>query len=168
MTPRLSILLLSIFFGTIGCSPTEERVRAIVGEELRALQEHSFITGGQTVGPYSPAVRAGNMLFVSGQIGLSPATGALAGNDIESQTRQALLNLETILEQAGCDSSDVIQCNVFMTDIREFPRMNLIYGGFFPEDRYPARSTMEVRALPRNAIVEIAAIALIPLSAHNH
>ena len=166
MTPRLAVSLLSFLLVAIGCGPSEERVRAIVGEELRAVQEHSFITGGQTVGPYSPAVRAGNLLFVSGQIGLVPATGALAGDDIAAQTRQALVNLEAVLEQAGCDSSDVVQCNVFMTDIREFPRMNLIYGGFFPEDRYPARSTMEVRALPRNAIVEIAAIALIPPSAH--
>jgi 2-iminobutanoate/2-iminopropanoate deaminase len=165
MTPRLTLALLSACLLASGCGPSEERVRAIIGEELRASHERSFITGAQTVGPYSPAVRAGNLLFVSGQIGLVPSTGAFAGDDIESQTRQALQNLEAILRQSGCDSSHVVQCNVFMTDIRQFPRMNLIYGGFFPEDRYPARSTMEVRALPRGAIVEIAATALIPPSA---
>lgn len=161
MRPLALIPLLTLAFCTIGCSPSEERVRAIVAEELRSLQERAFVTGGQVVGPYSPAVRAGNLLFVSGQIGLSPETGAFAGDDIEAQTRQALENLGSVLRQAGCDSSDVVQCSVFMTDIREFPRMNLVYGGYFPEDRYPARSTVEVRALPRQAIVEIAAIAFI-------
>lgn len=147
-----------------GCGPSESDVRRIVGEELNALHAHKAITGAETVGPYSPAVRAGRLLFVSGQIGLVPATGAFPGTDVESQTRQALLNLEAVLRQAGADSSHVVQCNVFLTDIRDFPKMNLIYGGFFPEDRYPARSTMEVRALPRNAVVEIAAIALLPNS----
>jgi 2-iminobutanoate/2-iminopropanoate deaminase len=156
---RLSFLAALVF---TGCGPSETDIRRIVGEELIALQSHEAITGAQTVGPYSPAVRAGRLLFVSGQIGLVPETGSFPGDDVESQTRQALLNLEAVLRQAGADSSHVVQCNVFLTDIRDFPKMNLIYGGFFPEDRYPARSTMEVRALPRNAVVEIAAIALLP------
>ncbi len=168
MRPLALIPILILVCCSLGCSPSEERIRAIVGEELRTLQDRAFVTGGQVVGPYSPAVRAGNLLFVSGQIGLSPETGAFAGEDIEAQTRQALENLGTVLRQAGCDSSDVVQCNVFMTDIREFPRMNLVYGGYFPEDRYPARSTVEVRALPRQAIVEIAAIALIPTTHSQH
>lgn len=165
MKSRASLHFLTVALFVLGCSPSEDRIRAIVGEELRNLQDRSFITGGQVVGPYSPAVRAGSLLFVSGQIGLSPETGALAGDNIEAQTRQALDNLGNVLRQAGCDSSDVVQCNVFMTDIRDFPRMNLVYGGYFPEDRYPARSTIEVRALPRQAMVEIAAIALIPSTA---
>jgi 2-iminobutanoate/2-iminopropanoate deaminase len=156
---RLSLIAALVF---AGCGPSEADVRRIVGEALNALQTHKAITGAQTVGPYSPAVTAGRLLFVSGQIGLVPETGTFPGTDVESQTRQALLNLETVLRQAGADSSHVVQCNVFLTDIRDFARMNLIYGGFFPEDRYPARSTMEVRALPRNAVVEIAAIALLP------
>ncbi len=168
MRPLSLIPLLTLALVALGCSPSEERVRAIIGEELRSLQDRAFVTGGQVVGPYSPAVRAGKLLFVSGQIGLSPETGAFTGDDIEAQTRQALENLGNVLRQAGCDSSDVVQCNVFMTDLREFPRMNLVYGGYFPEDRYPARSTVEVRALPRQAIVEIAAIALIPSRDSQH
>lgn len=160
MTSVRALLLAAIMVA--GCGPSESDVRRIVGEELNALYAHEAITGAETVGPYSPAVRVGRLLFVSGQIGLAPETGAFPGTDVESQTRQALLNLEAILRQAGADSSHVVQCNVFLTDIRDFPKMNLIYGGFFPEDRYPARSTMEVRALPRNAVVEIAAIALLP------
>ncbi|MCU0453218.1 MAG: RidA family protein [Bacteroidetes bacterium] len=140
----------------------------MIGEELRSLQQHEAITGAQTIGPYSPAVRAGGLLFVSGQLGLSPETGTFPGPDVETQTRQALINLGAILRQAGADSSHVVQCNVFLTDIRDFPKMNLIYGGFFPDGRYPARSTMEVRALPRQAVVEIAAIALLPQSADRH
>ncbi len=162
---RWSSLLL---IGLLGCGPSESDVRRIIGEELNALYRHQAITGAETVGPYSPAVRAGDFLFVSGQIGLVPETGAFRGPDIESQTRQALLNLEAVLRQAGADSSHVVQCNVFLTDIRDFPKMNLIYGGFFPDDRYPARSTMEVRALPRQAVVEIAAIALLPASTDTH
>jgi 2-iminobutanoate/2-iminopropanoate deaminase len=161
---RLSFLAALVF---TACGPSESDIRRIVAEELDALQTHKAITGAQTVGPYSPAVRAGRLLFVSGQIGLVPETGAFPGTDIESQTRQALLNLQAVLRQAGADSSHVVQCNVFLTDIRDFPRMNLIYGGFFPEERYPARSTMEVRALPRNAVVEIAAIALLPGRSQN-
>lgn len=153
---------------TAGCGPSDEDIRRIVADELNALQRHEAIVGAETVGPYSPAVRAGRLLFVSGQIGLVPETGAFPGPDVESQTRQALLNLEAVLRQAGADSSHVVQCNVFLTDIQDFPKMNLIYGGFFPEDRYPARSTMEVRALPRNAVVEIAAIALLPATSQQH
>jgi 2-iminobutanoate/2-iminopropanoate deaminase len=152
----------------VACGPTEDDVRRMIGEELNALHRTEAITGAQTVGPYSPAVRAGRLLFVSGQIGLVPETGAFSGPDVESQTRQALLNLQAILRQSGADSSHVVQCNVFLTDITDFPKMNLIYGGFFPDDRYPARSTMEVRALPRNAVVEIAAIALLPEPAVTH
>ncbi|MBI4427519.1 MAG: hypothetical protein HY562_00190 [Ignavibacteriales bacterium] len=119
----------------------------------------SFITNAQVVGPYSPAVKVGNFLFISGQIGISQETAELVGNDIEAQTRQAMINLLSLLTEAGFDSSDVVQCSVFLKDIKDFPKMNLIYGGFFAENRYPARSTVEVSNLPRNASVEIAAIA---------
>ena len=102
MNHRHLFFLPGILFVAAGCAPSEERIRAIVGEELRTQRERTYITGGQVVGPYSPAVHAGNFLFVSGQIGLSPETGALAGADIESQTRQALENLGSVLRQAGC------------------------------------------------------------------
>ncbi len=99
------------------------------------------------------------MLFVSGQIGMNPQNGQFPGNDIESQTRQALANLMAVLGRAGFDSSDVVQCSVFLRDMKEFSRMNLIYGGFFAEGRYPTRTTVEVSNLPRDARIEISAIA---------
>ncbi|MCI0706081.1 MAG: Rid family detoxifying hydrolase [Ignavibacteriae bacterium] len=117
------------------------------------------MTDAKTIGPYSPAVQVGNFLFVSGQIGMDPVTSELAGDDIESQTRQSLTNMMAILQQAGYDSSHIVQCSVFLKDINDFAKMNLIYGGFFEEGSYPTRTTVEVSNLPRNAKVEIAAIA---------
>jgi 2-iminobutanoate/2-iminopropanoate deaminase len=143
---------------SVGCGTSEDEVRAIVQEELSRAGERVYFTDARVIGPYSPAVRVGNFLFVSGQIGLLP-TGELAGDDIERQTRQALENLMSILQQAGYDSSHVIQCTVFLKDINDFPKMNLIYGGYFEERKYPARATVEVSNLPRKAKVEIAAIA---------
>jgi 2-iminobutanoate/2-iminopropanoate deaminase len=146
----------------IGCGRSDEEIRALVREELSRSFEKTIIRKGEPIGPYSPAVRIGKFLFVSGQIGMNPETVQLAGEDIESQTRQALVNLFSILEQAGFDSTHVIQCNVFLKDINDFQRMNLIYGGFFPDGQYPARTTVEVSNLPRKATIEIAAIAYKP------
>ncbi|MEX2117160.1 MAG: Rid family detoxifying hydrolase [Bacteroidota bacterium] len=148
-----------VFSLIIGCGRSDEELRALVQEELRAASTKTIISEGKPIGPYSPAVQVGNFLFVSGQIGMNPDTQALAGSDIRSQTEQALENLQAVLHRAGYDSSHVIQCNVFLKDINDFQAMNLIYGGYFPESAYPARTTVEVSNLPRNAIVEIAAIA---------
>jgi 2-iminobutanoate/2-iminopropanoate deaminase len=151
------IMLLGIMLG--GCGRSDEEVRGIVREELAKGATRDYMTSAQVIGPYSPAVRVGNFLFVSGQIGLDPETGKLAGTTIESQTRQALENLRSVLQKSGYDSTSVIQCNVFLKDINDFQQMNLIYGGYFQEGRYPARTTVEVSNLPRNAIIEVAAIA---------
>jgi 2-iminobutanoate/2-iminopropanoate deaminase len=160
MRTRQTILpLLPFLLSLIACGPNEDRIRQMIAEAFAANATITTITEGETIGPYSPAVRAGNLVFLSGQIGLDPATGTFAGDDIEAQTRQALTNLSRVLHQAGLDSSNVVQCNVFLTDMNAFQRMNLIYGGYFPEDRYPARTTVEVRSLPRGALIEIAAIA---------
>lgn len=148
---------LTIFL--LSCGPSDDEVRSLIHSELKKKSAIEYITEAQVVGPYSPAVRAGNFLFISGQLGIDPETSRLAGDDIESQTRQALDNLIDVLRKAGYDSSNVIQCSVFLKDINNFAKMNLIYGGYFSEGRYPARSTIEVSNLPRNAIVEIAAIA---------
>ena len=155
---KLIWLFLLLFL--LGCSKSDEELRKMIQDEISKSSERSFITNAQVIGPYSPAVKVGSILFVSGQIGMNPETTELAGPDIDSQTRQALMNLLAILEEAGCDSSDVVQCSVFLRDIRDFPRMNLIYGGFFADGKYPARSTVEVSNLPRNAKMEIAAIAV--------
>jgi len=134
-------------------------VKTIVANELANASARSKVTNAEVIGPYSPAVRIGNLLFVSGQIGLDPATGQLAGPEIEAQTQQALRNLGSVLSGTGFDSSHVVQCTVYLKDMNDFQKMNLIYGGYFQEGHYPARTTVEVSNLPRNAIIEIAAIA---------
>ncbi|MBI4548502.1 MAG: hypothetical protein HY707_11000 [Ignavibacteriae bacterium] len=137
----------------------ERRIREIVREELTEAAKRSAITDAYTVGPYSPAQRVGNFLFVSGQIALNQHTGVLENKDIETETRQALDNLMMILRNAGYDSSDVIATTVYLKDIKDYTKMNTMYGGYFEEGNYPARATVQVAALPRDARVEISAIA---------
>ena len=110
------------------------------------------------IGPYSQAVQAGNMLFVSGQIPIDPATGAFAGDDIVTQTRQSLTNVKNILEAAGYTLNDVVKTTVLLADIADFGAMNAVYATFFNENR-PARAAFAVKDLPRGALVEIEAIA---------
>ena len=143
---------------SLNCKSDQE-LRAMFQEELGKASAKTYFPSEDVIGPYSPAVKAGSMLFVSGQIGLDPETGDFPGTDVESQTKQALTNLMAVLARAGYDSSDVVQCTVFLKDMEDFQKMNLIYGGFFTEDKYPTRSTVEVSDLPRKAKVEIAAIA---------
>ena len=111
------------------------------------------------VGPYSQAVIAGNLVFASGQIALVPATGKLAGDDIETQTRQALDNLKAVLEAAGASLADVVKTTVFITDMGDFVTVNRIYKAYFTENP-PARSCVEVGKLPAGALVEVEAVAL--------
>jgi 2-iminobutanoate/2-iminopropanoate deaminase len=155
------IVAIAVFFLT-SCGKSDEEVRSIVRNELATTMHRSYVTDAKTIGPYSPAVQAGNFLFVSGQLGLNPETAQLVGDDIESQTRQAMSNLLSLLGKAGFDSSHVIQCSVFLKDINDFPKMNLIYGGYFTDGQYPTRATVEVSNLPRNAKIEIAAVAYKP------
>lgn len=110
------------------------------------------------IGPYSQAVQAGNLLFVSGQIPIDPATGAFAGDDIVTQTRQSLNNVRAILEAAGYSLSDVVKTTVLMADMADFAAMNGVYAEFFTEN-CPARAAFAVKELPRGAKVEIEAIA---------
>lgn len=110
------------------------------------------------IGPYSQAIQAGSLLFVSGQIGLSPETGQLAGLDLAEQARQALHNLKRILSAAGFDLSDVVSVDVFLTDMSQFSAFNAVYEESFSTHK-PARALVEVRALPRGALVEIKCIA---------
>ena len=142
----------------IGCQ-SQEDLKKMMREEIAKASAKTFYPSAEVIGPYSPAVQVGSMLFVSGQIGMNPQTGQFPGNDIEGQTRQALVNLMSILGKAGFDSSDVVQCSVYLRDMKEFSKMNLIYGGFFAEGRYPTRTTVEVSNLPRDARIEISAIA---------
>jgi 2-iminobutanoate/2-iminopropanoate deaminase len=113
------------------------------------------------IGPYSQGViAAGKLLFVAGQIALDPATGELTGGDIEAQTRRALENLRGILEAAGSSLDRVVKTTVFLRDLRDFPRMNRVYAEYFNLNP-PARSTVQVAALPKDALVEIEAVALV-------
>jgi 2-iminobutanoate/2-iminopropanoate deaminase len=119
----------------------------------------TYYSDAQVIGPYTPAVKVGDVLYVSGQIAFKPGTTELAGDDIELQTRQALDNLKSILTNAGYDMSDVIQCTVYLKDMNDFTKMNQIYGTYFVQGRYPTRTTVEVASLPRKARIEITAVA---------
>jgi len=110
------------------------------------------------VGPYSHAVRVGDALFCSGQIPLDPATGQLVAGDIKAQTRRVLENIKTILDDQALTFTDVVKATVFMTNLADFAAMNEVYADYFKSD-YPARSTVQVAALPRGANVEIEVIA---------
>ena len=110
------------------------------------------------IGPYSQAVKAGNLLFVSGQIPIDPATGAFPGEDITTQTQQSLNNVKSILEAAGYALTDVVKATVLLADMADFAAMNAVYAQFFTEN-CPARATFAVKELPRGAKVEIEVIA---------
>lgn len=112
------------------------------------------------IGPYSQAVQAGNMVFVSGQLPIDPATGTFAGDDIKSQTRQSLTNIKNILASEGIEMSQIIRVGVFMKDMNMFGDMNAVYGEFFDKD-FPARAAVEVARLPKDALVEIEAVACV-------
>lgn len=113
------------------------------------------------LGPYSQAIRAGNTLYTAGQVGLDPATGQLVEGGIVEQTRRALDNLSAVLEAAGSSLHDVVKTTVFLADLAHFGAMNDIYKGYFSESHPPARSTVQVAGLPREALVEIECVALL-------
>ena len=110
------------------------------------------------IGPYSQAMQAGNMLFVSGQIPIDPATGAFAGEDIATQARQSLTNVKAILEAAGYTCADVVKTTVLLANMEDFATVNSIYAEFFTAP-CPARACFAVKELPKGALVEIEAIA---------
>ena len=114
----------------------------------------------QAIGPYSQAIRCGAWLFTSGQVALDPKTGQLVPGGIEAEVHRALENLGAVLRAAGSDPSKVVKTTVFLADLGEFQAMNAIYARFFGEAR-PARSTVQVAALPRGARFEIDAIAIV-------
>ena len=111
------------------------------------------------VGPYSQGIQADDLVFTAGQLGIVPGTKEFAGPDIESQTRQALENLKAVLEAGSSCLKHVVKTTVFLQDIGEFSRMNTVYAEFFPEDP-PARSAVQVAALPLGGRVEIEAVAM--------
>ena len=112
------------------------------------------------IGPYSVAIQAGLLVFTSGQLGLEPASGNLAPGGVEAETRQVLTNLQHVLEDAGSGLDRAIKTTVFLKDMADFQKMNAIYGEFFQENP-PARSTVQVAALPKGGAVEIEVIATL-------
>ena len=112
------------------------------------------------IGPYSQAVRSGDFLYCSGQLGLDPASGNLA-EGVEAQTKQSLANLEAILASEGLGFGDVVKTTIFLADMADFATMNEVYAVYFAEP-YPARSTVAAAGLPRGARVEIEAVAVLP------
>ena len=110
------------------------------------------------IGPYSQAIKVGNLVFTSGQIPIDPATGNFVEGGIKEQTRQSLTNVKAILEEAGLTMANVVKTTVFMADMADFADMNAVYAEFFAEP-YPARSAVAVKTLPKGALVEIEVVA---------
>jgi len=115
----------------------------------------------KAIGPYSTGVSTGHLVFTAGQLGIDPTSGKMVEGGIQEQTRQALSNLKAVLEAAGSGLEWVIKTTVFLQDIGEFKLMNEVYGTFFTKE-FPARSAIQVAALPLRAAVEIEAVALLP------
>lgn len=112
------------------------------------------------IGPYSPAVRAGNLLCVSGQVPIDPATGNMVEGDITAQSRQVFENIGALLKAAGASFASVVRTTVYLADMNDFAAMNAVYGTYFSEP-YPARATVQVARLPKDARVEIYVMAVI-------
>ena len=122
-------------------------------------QAVTVANGPSAIGPYSVGIQAGEFVFTAGQIGLDPATGNIVSGGVETETRQALENLKKILEAAHSGLDEVVKTTVFLQNMGDFAAMNAIYAQYFAEP-YPARSAIQVAALPKNAQVEIEAVAI--------
>ncbi len=114
----------------------------------------------KALGPYSQGIRVGDTIYTAGQGGLDPATGQVVAGGVEAETRQVWRNLAAVLEAGGSSLALVVKVNVYMTDLSQFSAMNAIYAEFFPETK-PARTTVQVAALPRNLLVEIDCVAVV-------
>jgi 2-iminobutanoate/2-iminopropanoate deaminase len=113
----------------------------------------------EPIGPYSQAILAGNILFVSGQIAIQKSTGLLVTGSIEEETNQVMANLSEVLKAAGMNFSNVVKTSIFLKEMNNFPQVNSVYGRFFTQDP-PARETVEVSRLPKDVNVEISCIAI--------
>jgi len=160
---KQTLFIVMLFFSVIllsGFQGDDDRIKKIVSDELANSWKRMAIKDAKTIGPYSPAQQAGNMLFVSGQIALNQETGAMENKDLETETKQVLANLGHVLQSGGFTADDVVSTTVYLKDLKDFPAMNTIYGAYFHEGNYPARSTVQVAALPKDARIEISAIAV--------
>jgi reactive intermediate/imine deaminase len=128
----------------------------------REIREVRTTAAPAPVGPYSQAVCHAGTVYVSGQIPLDPATGKLAAQDIEGQTRQVLANLRAVIEASGASFATVLRTTIYLVDLAHFPDVNAIYAEHFDSQPAPARATVQVAALPLGAQIEIDAIAVLP------
>ena len=133
---------------------------AAVKQEKSMKQTISTPQAPAAIGPYSQAIRVGNLLFTSGQIPIDPSTGVFVEGGIKEQTRQSLSNVQAILQKEGLSMANVVKTTVFMADMNDFADMNAVYAEFFAEP-YPARSAVAVKSLPKGALVEIEVVATI-------
>ena len=124
------------------------------------MQKDIFETSGAPapIGPYSQAVGVGNMVFLSGQIALDPATGELKISDIQTETTQVMQNIQAVLQASGLGWEQVVKTSIFLKDMNDFAAVNEVYGSYF-DDGFPARETVQVSVLPKNVNVEISVIA---------
>lgn len=113
------------------------------------------------IGPYSQAIRSGNMLFISGQIAINPETNELETDELEAETHRVMNNLKAVLEAAGASFEHVVKCSIFLSDMNNFAAVNKIYAKYVSEKTPPARETVQVSVLPKNVNVEISAIAVL-------
>ena len=111
------------------------------------------------IGPYSHAVKSGNMIFISGQIAINPTTNTLVNDNIQKETEMVMENINNILNECNCTFDNVVKCSIFLSNMDLFTSVNQIYGSYFNEP-YPARETVEVSCLPKNVNIEISAIAI--------
>jgi 2-iminobutanoate/2-iminopropanoate deaminase len=132
----------------------------ILGTKLTVKETISTENAPGAIGPYSQAVKAGNMVFCSGQIPIDPKTGEFVSEDIAEQTEQVIKNLAAVLEAAGTNLNNVVKTTVFLADMNDFATMNEVYAKHFSENK-PARATVQAARLPRDARVEIEVIALV-------
>ncbi|MEL4105240.1 Rid family detoxifying hydrolase [Oscillospiraceae bacterium WX1] len=124
------------------------------------LMEIKTAAAPAAIGPYAQAIRAGNMIFTSGQIPIDPASGAVIAGDAAAQAAQVLINLRAVLEGAGSNLSNVVKTTVFLADMNHFAAVNAVYATFFSEP-YPARACVQVARLPKDVLVEVEAVAVL-------
>ena len=150
MIKRFTIALLFVFF-VAGCNSNQQ---ATLTKEVISSSD-----APAAIGPYSQAIKVGNMLYCSGQIAINPKTGELVNESIEAETRQVLENLGAVLKEAGMDYSNVVRATVFMSDMEKYSRINSVYAEYFKE-KPPARAAVQVANLPKYVNVEISCIAV--------
>lgn len=160
---RPIVISLPLLFLMVGGCQNEESVRSVAANEAVRIYSEMMavetINVSKSLGPYSAARRVGGFLFISGQVGIDPATGQLNSGGFEAETEQAMENVGNVLTAAGYSFSDVIKSTVYLKDIDDYGTMNAVYGRYFTEGAYPSRVTVGISNLPARARVEISVVA---------